>query len=379
VAQLSLEGGKRKSYTAKTRQEAQRKLAEARRDYEAGLPVADDRLSVGRYLATWLETMQPPVVDRRTWERYEQMVRLHLAPEVGTVRLSQLSGQRLQVLYAAKLAAGLSTTTVHHLHSVVHKALEAAVRLGIIARNVADLVDAPPIRSREMHPLTLAQVQALFAVLARTQDRLEALYILAVSTGMRQGELFALRWADVELDGGLGSDGGASPVLRVRRSLQENQLGLVFKEPKTRRSRRQIALSEPAVEALRRHRVRQHEERLLLGAAWGTNEMGERLDPSCHDLVFCSALGRPLRPSVYRRRLPRLLELAGLPRVRFHDLRHTCATLLLAARVNPKVVSEMLGHSTVAITLDIYSHVVPDMQQDAAAVMGAMLMTSLVG
>jgi integrase len=183
------------------------------------------------------------------------------------------------------------------------------------------------------------------------------LFVLALATGMRQGELLALHWRDVDLE---------QRVLSVRWSLRYHQGVFTVKEPKTRRSRRRIALAEQTVEALRTHRARQLKERLKAGKAWVGN--------SWDDLVFCSAIGSPLTSNgQVRSTLRRIIRHAGLPMIRFHDLRHTCATLALASNVNPKVVSEMLGHSTVAITLDVYSHVLPDMQQDAAAAVAAML------
>ena len=174
---------------------------------------------------------------------------------------------------------------------------------------------------------------------------------------MRQSELLGVRWPDIDFSAG---------VVRVRTQLKRTlEKNWVFHEPKTRRSRRQVALAAPAIAALQRHQEQQQAECATLGAAYEDN-----------GLVFCTQLGRPLiKGNVYRGFL-RLLDRAALPRVRFHDLRHTCATLLLIARVNPKVVSEMLGHASVSITLDIYSHVIPDMQQDAAAIMAAVLQRS---
>ena len=184
-------------------------------------------------------------------------------------------------------------------------------------------------------------------------ERLEAWYVVAVATGMRQSELRGLRWKDVELDEG---------VLGVRMQLKREDGQWVWKEPKTRRSRRQIALAVPLVDVLRRHRECQEGERAHGGPAWR----------DC-DLVFCNKVGGPLFARNLVRSFMLLLEKAAMPQIRFHDLRHTAATLLLSARVNPKVVSEMLGHASVSITLDIYSHVIPDMQQDAAAAMAWLL------
>jgi integrase len=193
---------------------------------------------------------------------------------------------------------------------------------------------------------TLSPEQARILLEAAAGARLEALYVLAINTGMRQGELLALRWTDVDLNAG---------ALHVRATLQRTREGFVFTEPKTTSSRRQVALTRAAVEALRSHHTRQAEERLHVGAAWEDD-----------DLVFANEVGQPLdATAVLRRSFYPLLERSNLPRIRFHDLRHTAATLLLGQGVHPKIVSEMLGHSQIAITLDLYSHVTPTMQRQA--------------
>lgn len=350
-ARITLGGGKRKSFYAKTRQEAARKLAAALRDQEAGLPVVGSAQTVEQYLLSWLAAVKPTIRDQ-TWRVYELRVRVHVIPTLGSTRITKLTAQQIQLLYAQKLEEGLSTTTVHHLHAVLHRAFDAALRLGVIQRSVLDMVEVPRMRHHEMKTLSGAQAQQLLAT-ARG-DRLEALYVVALATGMRQGELLALRWHDVDLD-------GAS--LQVRASVHYTKDGYVFAEPKTKYSRRRIALSQVAVAALREHQMRQQAERLELGEAWED-----------HDLVFPNAVGKPLDgTNLLHYWFYPLLKRAGLPRVRFHDLRHTAATLLLEHSINPKVVSEMLGHSHVSVTLGIYSHVMPHMQQQAADAMDAAL------
>lgn len=344
-AAITLEGGKRKYFYAKNRQEAARKLAEALRDRDKGvLIVTDSRQTLGAYLSTWLNTTKA-AIRPRTWQRYEQYVRVHIVPSLGTVSLAKLTPQQVQALYTAKLAEGLSTTTVNHLHQVLHRALDTALRLDLVVRNVCERIDPPRMRHHEM--TTLSEEQAHTLLVAAEGDRFETLYVLALATGMRQGELLALRWRDVDLEGG---------TLQVRATLQNTATGFVFAEPKTAHSRRRIALSRTAIAALKRHRLRQAEERLRLGPAW--HEM---------DLVFPNSIGKPMDGlHLLQRNFYPLLEKAGLPRMRFHDLRHTAATLLLGRGINPKIVSEMLGHSQVGITLDLYSHVTPHMQQQAA-------------
>ena len=199
----------------------------------------------------------------------------------------------------------------------------------------------------EIHPLSAEEARKLLAI--TSSERLHALYALALSSGMRESELLGLQWSEVDFDHNL---------VRVRWQLQREDGQWMWKPPKTRRSRRQIALASSAMQTLRRHRDSQDAERESQGASWED-----------HELVFCTRHGCPLSARNLLRRYKELLKKGGLPDIRFHDLRHTAATLLLAGKVNPKVVSEMLGHSSVAITLDIYSHVLPDMQQDAVAVL----------
>jgi integrase len=210
------------------------------------------------------------------------------------------------------------------------------------------------MRHHEMSVLAPEQVHVLLE--AAKGDRLEALYVLALSTGMRQGELLALRWRDLDLD-------LDNATLQVRGTVQRTMVGLIIAEPKTTRSRRRVALSPTAVETLRTHRIWQVSERLALGSAWEDQ-----------DLVFPNTIGKPIEATnLLRSSFFPLLAKAHLPRIRFHDLRHTAATLLLSRGVHPKVVAEMLGHATISITLDTYSHVLPDMQREAARAMETVL------
>jgi integrase len=350
-ARVALDAGRRKSLYGKTRGEVARKLAEARRDRDKGIPTVGERQTVAQYLTIWLE-MVKPTIRPRTWKRYQELLTLHVVPTLGRVLLAKLTAQHVLLLYRTKLDAGLSPSTVHHVGTVLHGALAQAERLGLVAHNVCSLVDAPRMADREMRVLTPEQVRVLLD--AVDGDRLEALYVLAVSTGMRQGELLALRWGDVDLNRG---------TLSVRATLQHTKgEGYVFAAPKTKHSQRQIALSALAVAALRRHRIRQDLERLA-STVWADT-----------DLVFPNTIGKPMDGmNLLHYHFYPLLKRAGLPKVRFHDLRHSAATLLLSRGVNPKIVSEMLGHARVGITLDTYSHILPTMQQSAAAEMDAAL------
>ena len=351
-ARVTVGFGARRSFYGATRQEVVQKLREAQQALESGLPLGDGRQTTAQFLESWLHAVEHRL-RQSTWNRYCEYVALHIVPSLGQVRLTKLSPQHVQQFYAQKLSEGLSSTTVRHIHAVLHRALVHAVKLGLVPRNVTDAVEAPRMRHAEIHPLSAVQARAFLE--ASRCERLHALYVLALATGMRQGELLALRWQDVDL---------AQGTLQVRASLRyQVGKGFVFEEPKTKHGRRSIALPPDAVEALQTHLVRQEAERQRLGTAWRDE-----------GLVFASEVGGPIEATnMMRGSFHRVVERAEVPKIRFHDLRHTAATLLLGARVNPKVVSEMLGHSAISITLDIYAHVLPDMQQDAVTTMQALL------
>ncbi|MBT9260205.1 MAG: site-specific integrase [Clostridiales bacterium] len=247
----------------------------------------------------------------------------------------------------------MSANTVRIIHAILHKALAQGVKWGLSARNPAEAVDRPRIQRREMPTLSAAEVHAFLA--AAKEDRLYALYVLAITTGMRQGELLGLRWGDVDLKAGR---------LYVRRQLVWlRNVEPTLSEPKTAKGRRTVELPGLAVEALRQHRKQQAKERLLAGPAWRDQ-----------DLVFTTQLGTPIHPSNLRTRsFQPLLKKAGLPLIRFHDLRHTHASLLLAAGVHPKLVQERLGHATVGITLDVYSHTTPSLHRQVAGILEDLL------
>jgi len=351
VAEISLDDGRRKTLYAKTKAEAAEKLRYVQRQIDEGSFVYDDSQTLGQYLRNWLVTKQ---IEMRpsAFRRVEEHVRLRLVPALGQMRLTKLAPQQIQTVYTESLTQGLAPSTVRGMHFTLRNALETAVEQGTLSRNPAQAVKKPRQMRSEMQVLNAEQARALIE--AARGERLEALYLLALHTGMRQGELLGLRWKDVHLD--LNS-------LHITTTVSWDSTGYHFGEPKTKRSRRRIALSPAIVGVLLAHRTRQVEERLKAGAAWQD-----------HGLVFPTLLGTPQSPSNIRTRsMNRILTRAQLPLVRFHDLRHTAATLALSANVNPKIVSEMLGHSSVAFTLDTYSHVLPTMQTDAAAVMDRVL------
>ena len=331
--------GKRRYVSGKNKEDARVNLRRARGDAERGLVSDGGNVALSDYLKRWLNDSVRGSVKPVTHKSYEMLVNKHVVPALGNVRLSKLTPAHLQGFYRSKLDAGLSPPTVQYLHVVLHRALKQALRWGLVTRNVAEAVDPPKVHKKEVTPLSPEQARA-FLDTARG-DRLEALYVLAVHTGMRQGEHLTLRWDDVDLDAG---------VLRVRGT-------------KTARSRRTVKLSETALNALRSHLTRQLEEIDRVGSMWQVN-----------DLVFATEVGTPLnRHNLTQHSFRLLLAKAGLTQMRFHDLRHTCATILLSKGVHAKFVQELLGHATIAITLDTYSHVLPGMGGSTANAMDEAL------
>ncbi len=325
---------KRHYVSAKDKTECRKLLRKAMADADSGLVFDAQNLKLSEYLERWLNDSVRGSVKPVTHESYARLVRVHVVPSLGNVKLSKLVPAHLQGFYRDKLDSGLSPRTVQYLHVVLHRALKQALRWGMVPRNVADAVDPPRADKKEVSPLSPAEARTLLK--AARGDRLEALYVLAVHTGMRQGELLGLKWDDVDLDTG---------VLRVRGT-------------KTVRSRRSVKLSQTALRALHGHLQRQLGEIDRAGSSWQEN-----------GLVFATYTGTPMDRHNLLRQFKRLLKEARLPAIPFHNLRHTCATVLLSKGMHAKFVQELLGHSNIAITLDTYSHVLPGMGDGLADAM----------
>lgn len=349
------EGRKRRTIYGKTRKEVADKLAKAVSDREGGLVFDAGGLSVGGYLDRWLADSVKDTVRISTYQGYERICRRHIKPTLGRVKLKDLSVVHVRGLYRERLDSGLAPRMVQLIHVVLHKALKQAVMDGLIPRNVTEAVKAPRPEKKEIEPLSPEQACVLLGAASEAGDRFEALYVLAVSTGMRQGELLGLKWEDLDFEAG---------TLQVKRTLSTaTGGGFRFGAPKTAKSRRSIRLPGMALSALRRHRKAQLEERIKLAGLF--------VD---HGMVFATKTGTPvMRQDLIVRSFKPLLKRTGLPDIRFHDLRHTCATLLLAKGVHAKLVQELLGHSTISITLDTYSHVLPGMGDAAAGAMDEAL------
>jgi integrase len=352
---------KRAFFYGKTRQEAANQLARALSDLGRGAFVAPHRLTVGEWLETWLKEYKKPSVRPVTYDSYEMMVRCHIKPALGHLSLKDLRLDQVQRFYNGKQDARLSARTVRYLHTVLHGALKQAMKNQLVVRNVSEATTLPGGKTRKMHPLTFEQVNQLLT--SAKDDRLFSAVFLELGTGLRRGEILALRWNDLDLDAG---------VLRVRQTLVrvknhdatsgQRKTRLIIQAPKTDHSRRTIPIPADIIDALRKHKAQQAQEKLLFGEAY--EDQG---------LTFCQPNGRPIDPRNFTRFFERLLRQASLPHIRFHDGRHSFATLMLELGESPKTVQTMLGHSKIATTLDIYSHVSLDVEKRAAARLNAAL------
>ncbi|OFW72092.1 MAG: hypothetical protein A2Y55_12560 [Actinobacteria bacterium RBG_16_68_12] len=303
--------------------------------------------SLGSYLDGWLAHVAGRV-RAKTWQGYECVIRLYAVPALGEVPLAEVSPLHLQRLYASLLSdrgRPLSGGTVLNLHLVLTQALSQAVRWGYLSSNPASGAQPPRPRRAELIAVDARLCERLLQATRGT--RLECPVAIAIATGMRRGEILALRWSDLDEDRG---------IAQVRRSIQPTRSGLVYEDPKTRRSRRAVVLPGFLRPYLDRQREDQTRRRSEAGATWAEN-----------DLVIDRGDGSPLNPDTLSSGWAGFLRRAGLPHVRFHDLRHAHATLMLQQGVHPKIVSERLGHASIGITLDTYSHVLPAMQAEAAA------------
>lgn len=337
--------GKRRTVYGRTQAEVRAKLKDAQQRLDAGQPVKDAASTVAAWLDDW-QTKALEASDRKqaTKDLYRTVVRKHLVPALGGLSLDRLRPSDVEALVVSRREAGLSDSTVRTIYTVLRAALDVAVRDGLVRSNVAAAVKRPTVERRDASFLTAQQAQRLLEVIRG--ERLEVLYRLMLATGLRRGEALALHWRDVDLEAG---------VLRVRETLSRTSRGLELGEPKTDKSRRTVPLPHSATVALRGHRSGQAAQRLAVGPAWSDT-----------GLVFTTEVGTALEPRNVLRRFQVLMTRAGLEHVSLHTLRHSTASFLLAAGTHVKVVQEHLGHSSYAITADIYSHVTPTQAREAA-------------
>jgi integrase len=346
---------------AGTKRQAQDECTRLLAELKAGSYVVPSKATFAQFLSRWLDDVRTRV-SPKTYERYAQICHKNVGPLLGSIQLGKLRPEQISEAYAKALATGrvkgdggLSPRTVRQMHAIIKSSLAQAVIWGILARNPAAVVKGPKPSRVVMQTYDLDQTAEMIE--AARGDRVFIPALLAVLCGMRRGEIAALRWRNIDL---------ASAQLAVAESAEQTKAGVRYKEPKSGRGRT-VALPASLVAELRAHRVAQAQELLLVG---------RRLDEG--DFVIAQPDGSPLRPHSIGQEWVRFLQAhRHLPRIRFHDLRHAHATHLLASGVHPKVASERLGHSKVGITLDLYSHVLPNMQADAAAIVDGALTAAL--
>jgi len=328
-----------------TKKEAEAKLRELIDALEKGIFVKPSKMTVGEWLDQWLENYVKVNCSIRTYDGYSSIVKNHLKPNLGTIPLTQLKPQQIQQYYSMEFAdgKGLLAQTVLHIHRILFQALKYAMRQGVLMHNAADLVDPPRGKKSKMRTLIPSEVGKLLET-ARDSVFYPVIYT-AINTGLRQAELLGLRWRDVDLD---------LAALSVNQVLYKRRGICIFKEPKSEHSRRRLDLSPSLALYLRKYRAQKEAEYAALGKTLGND-----------DLVFSRIDGTPIDHGTLTHHFAKIVKSAGLTRTRFHDLRHSFASLMLLASVHPKVVSEMLGHSSVAFTLDTYSHVIEGLQKAA--------------
>jgi integrase len=336
--------GQRISHTEKTKAEA---LAWIRRMYQEiddGKTIQVSKITFEEFLDSWLISIKTSIRPM-TWYQYHTVTKNHILPVLPNLKLIDLKPDMIQKIYNNKISQGIHPRTIKLMHTVFHSSLEQAVKMGLILRNPANAVKRPKYEIPEMKFLDEAQVNQFLS--AAQGQRNEALYQLEIATGMRQSELLGLRWKDLDWD-------RCSIIVQhqLKRGFTE---GDYFSQPKTKSGKRTIILGKKTVDKLREHWLRQLKEKQIAGNRWKEN-----------DLIFPSTIGTPINQANLYRSFKDLLRSAGLPDIRFHDLRHTAATLMLNHGVAPIIVSRRLGHSRVSITLDIYGHLIPEMQNEAA-------------
>jgi integrase len=349
VCEITLEDHSRKQYYFKTEKEALARKQEALDELAKGILAVGPQQTVQQFLEYWLEDVYKPTVRLSTFRNCRILVNKHIIPAIGHIKLQKLTMRQVQSFYAKKLRDGAKASRVKSIHTTLHTALEHARLSHLVSANVTSDIRVPQREKSEKQPLTPDQIVLLLQ--AAKGYQLEGLLVLAIATGMRQGEILGLRWSDIDLELGM---------LRVSRTVTYvTGYGCVEGEPKTAKSKRNIMLPQFVTDTLNRHRVNQAEKKTLAGLSW--------ID---RNLVFPNHDGDFLISVTLLRRFRRLLKEVGLPCIRFHDLRHSAATLLLGMGVSLKVVQELLGHSSIDITADIYSHVLPPIHREAMDKMG---------
>jgi integrase len=349
---LGIKDGKRrrKVVYGKTQAEVRDRLRELQWKLNVGVTPPPERLTVGAFLNVWLEELLPGTVSERTEDIYRRTVRLYVAPNLGALKLSKVAPADVSRMLMTLESRGFAPETRRLARAVLRRALRRAEQEGMVARNVAAIADGPRVSRREGRTLTPEEARRFLE--AVRGHRLEAAYIVALALGLRRGEVLGLCWSDIDLV----SD---APAIHVRRQLLRNRAGLGLSDLKTAGSRRTLYLSEPVANALSGHRVRQDRERTTAGPLW--------IDQ--HGMVFTTPVGKPLDVDGFGKSVPKISESVGLGHWSIHELRHSCASLLLAMGVPLEVVSETLGHASIKVTKDVYGHLLAESKIKAAEAM----------
>jgi integrase len=331
--------------TAKTPRQAETLRNKLLAEHDNGT-LTQTKGNLGDYLNRWLNEYAGANLSPSTLKGYEYIIKHHIVPTMGGLPLKNVHPEHLQQYYAGRMKAGLSSTSVRHHHTLLHRAFKQACQWGVMSRNPADMVSPPPNQRLEMHTLTDMQVNEVLA--KATTDTYHCLFYLDFQTGLRRGELLALRWSDIDLD--------FAEMSVTRTAVQCLGGKVMFKAPKTKRSRRTVALSPQTCIVMRQYLEKQKATLARLRIKFDNDR-----------LVFSQLNGDPLKGNTVWRAWHIMLKRMGITGIRFHDIRHTMATAMLRAGVHPKIVQERLGHASIATTLDLYSHVSPGLQQAAAA------------
>jgi integrase len=326
------------------KREAEKRLRAILTEIDKGSFIEPGKVILKDYLSQWLRDYVKANLSAKTYERYESIVRVHLVPSLGHIQLFKLRPDHIQKLYGAKLNDGLAARSVLYIHRILHKSFETALKWGLLSRNILDGVDTPKSKRNEMQIWDANEVNRFLETAKNSQYY--TLFFTALYTGARRSELLALRWSDVDL---------LLCTMSINRGLHYINKQYIFTEPKSAKSRRVIALSPDSVKVLRDHYDEQAMEKAMVDI---------KIQES--DLIFTTYDNKPLRPNTVSRAWANITKQAGVRVIRFHDARHTHASLMLKQGIHPKIVQERLGHSTIATTLDIYSHVAPGMQEAAA-------------
>lgn len=351
-AQVSIHG-RRLSFSGKTQKECQDWLKETIRQMDEGYSYSSTQVTLRQFMKNWLVSIEPSRAPS-TFQLYRSTVENEIIPRIGNIKLKDLRPDHIQSLYDLRIAEGGTPYTIKRIHKVLHCALEHGVKLGLLVRNPAHVVTIPKLERKEMRFYTDEQVQQFLSTAKETQDRLYTLYYLAIHTGMRKSELLGLRWQDID---------GEKGTLQVKYQLVWKKGGRYeLTAPKTRSSKRSMILGQGAIDVLKEHQVLQQLEQAYYGSDWED-----------HGLVFPSMTGKPMRGHTVSVAFEQVASKAKLPKIRFHDLRHTAATMMLNFGIPAIIVSKRLGHARASITLDVYGHLIPSKQEEAAALMDRLM------